>query len=324
MTTESTMIHHQADTIDVRVCEVLECGRDTKAYKLQPLTSEPLPMAEAGAHIDLILPTGLIRQYSVILRRQRTEGYWIAVKKDVNSRGGSLQIHGSVIVGTILKVKAPRNNFPLDEGAPHSVLIAGGIGITPIVSMINRLVALGKSWELYYACRSRADLSLLEEIPAGQNAHFHLDDESDGKYLDLSKIVGGAPAGAHFYCCGPLPLMAAFDLATADIPDQRKHVEYFTARESEPPQGGFRIKLARSGKVLNVPQGGTILDALKEAGIPVEHSCAEGICGTCETTVLAGIPDHRDSVLTPSERAANNTIMVCCSGSKSEELVLDL
>jgi ferredoxin-NADP reductase len=314
----------QNSPIDVQVSEIENCGRDIRAYTLRSLRKEPLPPAEAGSHIDLMLSNGLIRQYSLILGREDTMTYRIAVKRDANSRGGSAYIHDNVRLGMIFKLKPPRNHFPLNEDASHSVLIAGGIGITPIFSMVNRLAKLKKSWDLYYACRCRADLAFLDELPHGSNVHLHLDDESEGKYLDLDRIVRGAPLDAHFYCCGPLPLMAAFEKASTQVSDQLKHVEYFTAKETQPLQGGFKVKLAKSGRVLVIPEGGTILDALKTAGVSVEHSCTEGICGTCETKVLAGVPDHRDSVLTPAERAANNTIMVCCSGSKSEELVLDL
>ncbi|WJR76889.1 PDR/VanB family oxidoreductase [Bradyrhizobium sp. NP1] len=310
--------------IDVQVAEIEECGRDIRAYTLRSLNRNHLPFAEAGAHIDLLLPNGLIRQYSLILAGRPTGDYRVAIKRDANSRGGSAYIHTDVRVGTVLAISAPRNHFPLDEDAPHSVLIAGGIGITPIFSMAHRLLSLSKAWELHYACRSRADVAFADEMPRGSNIHLHLDDESNGQYLDLSRIVARAPQGAHFYCCGPLPLMVAFEKAAAGIQDSRKHVEYFTPKEVVRPQGGFKVKLAKTGKVLTIPQGGSILDALKTAGVSVDHSCTEGICGTCETKVLAGVPDHRDSVLTPAERAANNTIMVCCSGSKSEELVLDL
>lgn len=314
----------QIKSIDVQVVKIEDCGRDIRAYTLRPSNRDLLPTAQAGAHIDLFLPNGMIRQYSLVLGGRSNEEYRVAVKRDANSRGGSAYIHSEVRIGMSLRISAPRNHFPLDEAAPHSVLIAGGIGITPIFSMAHRLLSLSKSWELHYACRSRPDVAFADEMPGDSNVHLHLDDESNGGFLDLNQIIGSAPANAHFYCCGPLPLMAAFEKTAIELPDSRKHVEYFTPKETLRPQGGFRVKLARSGQVLTVPEGGSILDALKAAGVTVEHSCTEGICGTCETKVLAGVPDHRDSVLTSAERAANNTIIVCCSGSKSEELVLDL
>jgi tetrachlorobenzoquinone reductase len=312
------------DVIDVRVSSIAECGRDIRTYTLESLDQAPLPSATAGSHIDLHLPNGLIRQYSLILTGKDSINYRVAIKRDAASSGGSVHIYNKVRVGTILKISTPRNHFPLEENAPHSVLIAGGIGITPIFSMAQRLLLLNKSWELYYACRSRADLALADEMPRGSHVHLHFDDESGGSYLDLKEIIAHAPANSHFYCCGPLPLMAGFESASAEIPPEQRHFEYFTPKEAPSLDGGFVVRLARSGRVVAVPAGHSILEVLEEAGVAIEHSCTEGICGTCEIGVLAGIPDHRDSVLTPAERAANNTIIVCCSGSKSEELVLDL
>ena len=313
-----------ANLIEVRISNIAECGRDIRAYTLEPLDQAPLPQADAGSHIDLHLPNGLIRQYSLILNGKDAINYRVAIKRDAASSGGSVYIHNAVRVGTILKISTPRNHFPLAENASHSVLIAGGIGITPIFSMAQRLLSLNKSWELYYACRSRTDLAFADEMPRGPRVHLHLDDESGGAYLDLKKIIARAPANSHFYCCGPLPLMAGFESASAEVPLERKHVEYFAPKEAPSLDGGFVVKLARSGRVIAVPAGRSILEVLKEVGVTIEHSCTEGICGTCEIGVLAGIPDHRDSVLIPAEHAANNTILVCCSGSKSEELVLDI
>ena len=313
-----------AKLIEVQVSSIEECGRDIRAYSLAPLNRLPLPAASAGSHIDLHLPNGLVRQYSLILTDRDTSSYRVAVKRDAMSRGGSIYIHRDLHVGANLKISSPRNHFLLEENASHSVLIAGGIGITPIFSMVQRLLSLKKSWELYYAVRTRAELALMSEMPISPHVHLHLDDESDGKYLDLKRIIGQAPLNTHFYCCGPSPLMTGFEGASVQIPSEQKHVEYFSPKEGPSLDGGFLVRLARSGRMVAVSAGRSILDSLEEAGINVEHSCTEGVCGTCEVGVLAGVPDHRDSVLSPAERAANNTIIVCCSGSKSEELVLDL
>jgi ferredoxin-NADP reductase len=310
--------------IDVRLSAIREAAYETKLYHFEAVDRAPLPSASAGAHIDLHLANGLIRQYSLVLENRPASDYVVAVKLDAAGRGGSAYMHRELRVGTTLKISEPRNNFPLNETAEHSVLIAGGIGITPIFSMIQRLLVLNTSWELYYACRSRADMAFLQALPRVPSVHLHFDDESGGAYLDLKQIVMRAPANAHFYCCGPLPLMAAFETAAATLPAEQKHVEYFTPKEARSLKGGFVVRLAKSGKTLTVCEGQTILDVVTEAGIAVEHSCTEGICGTCETKVLAGIPEHRDSLLSPAERASNNTMMICCSGSKTEELVLDL
>jgi len=313
-----------AHLINVRISSVTEPARDIKVYRLESLDGTPLPPAGAGAHIDLFLPNGLVRQYSLILKDFETASFTIAVKRDAASRGGSTYIYDNFRIGDLVKIGPPRNNFPLEENASHSLLIAGGIGITPIFSMVHRLHKLNKSWELHYACRSRLDAAFRDELPAGQPSHVHLDDESAGKFLDLGQIIRSAPPEAHLYCCGPLPMIAAFDEAAAAISDQYKHVEYFTPKEAPSQEGGFIVKLARQGITVSVPPGRTILQALTEAGISASYSCSEGICGACETTVLAGIPDHRDSVLMPDEQATNKVMMICCSGSKTEEIVLDL
>ena len=208
------------------------------------------------------------------------------------------------------------------------MLIAGGIGITPIFSMAGRLAALGRSWALYYCARTRAAAAFLKPIAALASdrgkVHLHFDDEQGGRLPDLAWIVGAADAGTHFHCCGPLPMLAAFEAATAALPADRVHVEYFTAKDAPAKSGGFTVVLAKSGMELVVPEGKTILDTVLDAGIAASYSCMEGVCGTCETRVLKGIPEHRDLVLTRAEQAANRTMMICCSGCKGDRLVLEL
>jgi tetrachlorobenzoquinone reductase len=315
--------------IDVRVSEIRRAARDINLYWLEPIELEPIEQvmrspASAGAHVDLHLANGFVRQYSLVLERDRGVAYVVAVKRDQASRGGSEFIHREFRVGTMLQISGPQNHFPLKENAPHTVLIAGGIGITPIYSMARRLVELNRSWELHYACRSRADMAFIEEFSSMPEVHPHFDDESDGAFLDIDGILKGARPDAHFYCCGPMPLMESFEKAAAGVPAEQRHVEYFTPKDAPSRQGSFTVRLAKSEKTLSIPEGQSILDVVLAAGIAVEHSCTEGICGTCETKVLAGTPDHRDSLLTAAERAANKTMMICCSGSLSDELVLDL
>lgn len=310
--------------MDVRLTAATSAARGTTLYRLARTDGRTLPSATAGSHIDLHLPIGLIRQYSLILGAEPSYEYVIGVKLDEQSRGGSVYIHNNLRIGSTIKISMPRNHFPLNEQAGHSVLIAGGIGITPIFSMVQRLIQLGRPWDLYYACRSRADMAFLDALNDLPQAHLHFDDERNGAHMDLRDIVSRAPANAHHYCCGPLPLMAAFEAASAALRPQQVHVEYFTPKEAPTLNGEFTVRLARSGQTLRVPEGRSILEVVEDVGVMVEHSCTEGICGTCETKVLGGIPDHRDSVLTAAEQAANNTMMICCSRSKSEELVLDL
>jgi ferredoxin-NADP reductase len=201
--------------IDVRLSEIRDAARDTRLYRFAPIDRAPLPPWSAGAHIDLHLANGLIRQYSLVLEDRTATDYVVAVKRDTASRGGSAYIHAELRVGAALQISAPRNNFPLDEIAAHSVLIAGGIGITPIFSMMQRLIHLDRPWSLYYACRSRQDMAFLDALPTAPHVHLHFDAESGGAYLNLQDIVTSAPPGAHFYCCGPLPLMGTHPALTS-------------------------------------------------------------------------------------------------------------
>jgi vanillate O-demethylase ferredoxin subunit len=232
-------------------------------------------------------------------------------------------------VGERITISHPRNNFALQENAGHSVLIAGGIGITPLLSMIRRLEALGRSWELFYAARTRVAAAFLDDLKAlgpdvQTKLHLNFDQEPSARMIDIAAIVKQAHPDAHLYCCGPVAMLEAFEAATADWPASQVHVEYFKAREKPAVEEGFEVKLARSNRTIAVQAGQTILDALLEAGISANYACAEGVCGTCETRVIEGIPDHRDLFLSKQEQEANKTIMICCSGSKSSTLVLDI
>lgn len=297
------------------------------SYELRAADGAPLPAFTAGAHVELSLANGLARSYSLANAPGETARYEIAVNKEAAGRGGSAHMHAQVHVGSRLRISAPRNHFALDEAAPHSVLIAGGIGVTPIRSMVSHLRATHRAWTLLYAGRQRALMAYAQEFEAlqaqGHGVRLHVDAEAAGP-PDLRALVAGAPAGAHFYCCGPGAMLDAFAEATAGIATERVHVEHFAAAQAPALDGGFAVSLARSGKLLQVPRGASILDVLLDAGVKVPFSCMEGVCASCETRVLAGVPEHRDVVLSPSERAANDRMMVCCSGSKSATLTLDL
>jgi tetrachlorobenzoquinone reductase len=297
---------------------------DIHSYELRPPAGGDLPPFTAGAHIDLTLPSGLVRSYSLVNSQTERHRYVMAIQKDRASRGGSRWLHDNLRIGDLVNVAGPRNNFALNEAASHSILIAGGIGITPILSMIDRLETLDRRWQLVYCARKRAGTAFVAALENKPQVRFNFDEEPGSRMLDIAALVAAAPADAHFYCCGPLPMLEAFERASASLPRERVHVEYFTAKEAAAREGGFTLVLAKSGREVPVPAGKTILDALHDVGIDVPHSCTEGICGTCETRVLEGIPDHRDLILTADERAANKTMMICCSGSKSEKLVLEL
>jgi ferredoxin-NADP reductase len=310
--------------IDVRVIAIRYAARDTHLYEFARLDGKPLPAYQPGAHIDLHLPNGLTRQYSLIEAEPYPASYTVGIKRDPASRGGSRYIHDELRVGKTLKISAPRNNFPLVEDANHVVLFAGGIGITPIWCMVQRLAKLGRSWTLHYACRSRADMAFLKALETMASSRFHFDEESGGKFLDVAAIVGAAPKDAHLYCCGPTPMLKAFESATANWPREQIHIEYFTPKQEAAKTGGFTVELARSGKEFIIPEGKSILQVLLDAGVDVDYSCELGICGACEQRVISGEPEHRDAILTEEEQASNTKVMICCAGCKSERLVLDL
>jgi ferredoxin-NADP reductase len=310
--------------IEVRLTAIRYAAHDTALFEFTRLDGKPLPAYEPGAHIDVHLPSGHVRNYSLTEAMPEPSTYTLGIKRDPASRGGSRYIHDELRVGTVLKISAPRNNFRLREDAEHTVLIAGGIGVTPIWCMVQRLNALGRSWELHYACRSRDDMAFRAELERMPQAHLHCDDEAGG-FLDIAAILAKAPAGAHLYCCGPAPMLAAFEAAAKDRPRDTVHVEYFTAKElPTAKKGGFTVELARSGTEYFIPEGETILNVLLDAGIDVDYSCELGICGACETRVISGTPEHRDSILSEEEQAENKRVMICCAGCKSDRLVLDL
>jgi|SRR5262245_13628312 tetrachlorobenzoquinone reductase len=294
-------------------------------YELRAPDGAEMPAFTAGAHLDIGLPNGMVRQYSLCNPQAERHRYVIGVKRDPSSRGGSRFMHEELRVDTLLRTSLPRNNFPLAECAAHSVLIAGGIGVTPIRCMVDRLQRLGRFWELHYGVRRRAEAVFLDELrAASSNLHLHVDEEASGLLMDVAGIVAAAPEDAHLYCCGPAPMLKAFEAAAAVRPEGHVHVEYFSSDAPVSVEGGFSVCMAKSGRIVPVQPGQTILDALRTAGADVPFSCAQGVCGTCETRVLDGLPDHRDMILSPQEKAANQTMMICCSGSKTPMLVLDI
>lgn len=297
--------------------------------ELQAPDATPLLPFSAGAHIDLHLDNGITRSYSLVNPPHDHARYVVAVNKDAASKGGSRYVHEVLKPGMQLEIGEPRNNFPLVEDAPLVVLFAGGIGVTPLWCMIQRLEALGRPWKLVYGARSRKHAAYLEEIHAfGERVlgrvQFHFNDEHGGRPMDLDALIKDLPADAHLYCCGPLPMLEAFEKASASRPAGRVHVEYFVAKHAAALGGGYRVTLARSQRTVEVCEGKSILDVLIESGLTVSHACKEGVCGACQTTVLQGTPDHRDSFLSPRELKSGKTMMICCSGSKCGELVLDL
>ncbi|MDR5857753.1 PDR/VanB family oxidoreductase [Caballeronia sp. LZ062] len=297
------------------------------SIELVPPRGERFPGFEPGAHIDLHLSSGLLRSYSLLNPCGETDRYVVGVQIDKKGRGGSRFIHDNFRVGMSVQLSAPRNLFSLDENAGHSVLIAGGIGVTPILCMYRRLIELGRPVQMLYCARSAEHAAFIDELRAlGGKLDVHFDDENDRRPADLKAYLSQVPADAHVYCCGPAPMLDAFDAACEAVGITNRHIERFQAVPQAAPalNHGYSVELARSKKLIDVAPGATLLDSLLEAGVEVEHSCMEGICGSCETRVLGGCPDHRDSVLSASERATNQVMMVCVSGCKGEKLVLDL
>jgi len=232
-------------------------------------------------------------------------------------------------VGAEVRISEPRNLFPLVEGASQSVLIAGGIGITPLWSMVRRLEMLNCKWTLFYAARSRKHAAYIEAIEAlaaqtGVGRLItHFDDEQGGTTPDLAALIDSVPADAHLYCCGPQPMLAAFEKATASRPGSQVHLERFGPAQSPTKPGSFQIILSRSKQEFTVPEGQSILDVLLQHSIDAQYGCMQGACGICEMKVLDGVPEHLDNLLSTEAKASNQSILICCSRSKTPTLTLD-
>lgn len=314
----------------VRVAVRRDEALDICSLDLVPVDGSALPGFSAGAHIDVHLPGGLVRQYSLCNPPGETQRYRIAVLRDAASRGGSATVHDQLQVGTVLDIGTPRNLFELDPAAPHHLLLAGGIGITPLLAMAEQLAAQGGAFTLHHATRSRERTPFVAQLasaPYADRVHHHFDDGPAMQKLDLAATLRSAPAGSHLYVCGPTGFMEAVlaEGRAQGWDEARLHREYFAAAPTGTAgDGGFELELASSGRVIPVAADQTALAALLAAGLDIPMSCEQGVCGTCLTGVKSGVPDHRDQYLTPEERAANNQFLPCCSRASSARLVLDL
>ncbi len=298
-------------------------GEGICSFELVAPQGVTLPEHAAGAHVDLHLPGGLVRQYS-LTNAWDGRRLVVAVGRDRTSRGGSRWLLDVARPGMRLEVSAPRNSFPLHDDASFTALFAGGIGITPILAMARWLTLVGRPWSLFYAVRDRTVAAFADELAAlGGDVRLHIDAEAGGP-PDIAIAMAAVPAGAHLYCCGPEPMIRAFLDAAADRPAEQVHVEHFGAIAPRADDGALLVELARSGRSIAVTPDQTILDAVLAAGIHVPASCRNGVCGTCETVVLAGEPDHRDLILSDAEKAAGRTMLICCSRAKGQRLTLDL
>lgn len=303
-------------------------GNGVLLLDLVDRAGKPLPPFEAGAHVDLHLAPGLVRQYSLCGDPADRGRYRLGILRDPGSRGGSVAAHDRLAEGSEIAVGLPRNLFPLADGAAHSLLVGGGIGITPMIAMAHALAAAGRSFTLHYCGRSRGACAFLDELagaPFRDRVALHLDDGPAGQRLDLPTLLGGSPAGTHLYVCGPTGFMewVIAEATRLGLPADRIHREYFQA---EAATGGdaFEVVANRSGKRVRVEGDETIVQALGRIGIKVQMSCEQGVCGTCLCTVLEGTPDHRDVFLTDEEKADNDQILLCCSRARTGTLVLDI
>ena len=283
-----------------------------------------LPPWDPGAHVDLILDGVATRQYSLCGEPGDRYRYRLGILRDPQGTGGSLYVHDELQAGDTVRIRGPRNNFPLIS-APRYLFLAGGIGITPILAMIKSADAAGADWHLAYGGRTRASMAFLDELAAyGDRVTVWPQDERG--LLDLPGLLGTPQPDTLVYCCGPEPLLTAVEAQCAGWPSGALHVERFAARPLTEPvlTEAFTVELARSERTLTVPPDRSVLSVLEEAGVAVLSSCGEGTCGTCETGVLEGTPDHRDSVLDPGQRESGDCMMICVSRSCTPRLVLDL
>jgi len=313
--------------INVTITERQMMSSDVVSLTLTKVDGSPLPAFNAGAHINVHVNDDIIRQYSLCSNPDETGFYRLGILKDPKSRGGSIAIHEHLKVGDTITITEPSNLFPLNMTADHSILAGGGIGITPMIAMAYALKAADKSFDLHYCVRLHEEIAFLDELQRdfGESLKVHCDDLDDEQRLNPAVDFGEAVAGTHVYTCGPSGFMDWIMKSAKEIgfKDESIHFEYFSV-EIDTTGEAFTVIAEQSGKTITVSPNQSIVAALSDAGIKVQVSCEQGICGTCILDVLEGEPDHRDQFLTDDEKADNDQIAVCCSRSKSSTLVLDI
>jgi ferredoxin-NADP reductase len=311
----------------VRDSETVAAG--VKLLTLHHPGGGELPAWAPGAHLDLLLGPELVRQYSLCGDPADRHTLQVAVLREPEGRGGSRFVHERLAPGGAVRVRGPRNNFELVRRERY-LFIAGGIGITPIKPMLAAAEAAGADWRLVYGGRTRASMAFAAELRDRYGDRVTVCPQDETGLLDLDALLGSPAAGTAVYCCGPAPLIDAVQARGRAWAPDSLHVERFAPVVSPagagpaPPDDAFEVELTVSGRTLTVPAGKPILDVLEEAGVDVLSSCREGTCGTCETEVLGGVPDHRDSLLTEAERAAGDTMLICVSRARTPRLVLGL
>ena len=323
-----TVVNSVSTTIDLLVRTIRLEGQNILSFELVHPKGESLPSVQAGAHIDVHLPGGIVRSYSLAGDPADSSRWLLGVLREANGQGGSRAMHERVRVGGTLRVSTPRNEFKLDAEAKHSVLLAGGIGVTPIKAMAHALAAAGESFEVHYCARSQENAAFVDELTAlaGDKLHWHFDGGDPSKGLDIKSLLANPVSGTHVYFCGPAGFMGACEEATTHWDKGTVHREYFKApvKETEPgnEDGSFTVFLARSGQTITVEPDQTIVRAIELSGGRVPTSCMSGLCGTCKVNYLEGEVDHRDYILSDDEK--QYCLTACVSRAKGASLSLDL
>lgn len=315
--------------LSVEVIQKSSLAEDIAGFELADAERRPLPAFSAGSHIDVHLPNGLVRQYSLCNHPSERHRYMIAVLRDPSSRGGSMSMHDQVQAGDTLRISEPKNHFALVP-ARHTLLFAGGIGVTPLLCMAEHLAQIGATFEMHYCARTLSRTAFAERIRGGpffHAVHFHFDDGCDSQRLDAQRVLSRPSSDTHIYVCGPTGFMSWIIASARRLgwPEPNIHREYFSAAPIDTASdGSFDIKIASTGQIISVAKDRRVIDALAEAGVEVPTSCEQGVCGTCLTRVLEGQIDHRDMYLNDEERARHDQFAPCVSRALSKLLILDL
>lgn len=318
---------HDEQELTLRIRQLRWEADGVVSVQLEHVHGAVLPAWAPGAHLDLHLPGGVTRQFSLCGSPSDQHVWQIGVLREPDSRGGSAAVHETLRPGDLVRVVGPRNHFSLVE-SPNYLFIAGGIGITPLIPMLEQATAAGAEWRLLYCGRELASMAFVRDLHARYEGRIEVWPQDQNGLLDLDELLSTPRDGTLVYCCGPEPLLNAVEQRCAHWSPGTLHVERFAPKRRETAAPGsetdFEVVLQGSGITVTVSPGTTILDALEARGIEAPNSCREGICGTCETKVLEGIPDHRDSLLSEAERADNDTMMICVGRALTSHLVLDL
>ncbi|MGF6779289.1 PDR/VanB family oxidoreductase [Paraburkholderia sp. GAS334] len=316
--------------MEVRVARKTFEAQDICTFELVDLSGGPLPNFSAGSHIDVEVGPGVVRQYSLCNDAKERHRYLIGILRDPNTRGGSARLHDHVSEGSVIRIGEPRNHFPLVHGVKHSLLLAGGIGVTPILCMAAQLAEAGANFEMHYCTRSQTRTAFRERIldsVFADKVHFHYDDGGPQQKVDIPALLATPDSQTHLYVCGPSGFLDLV-ISTAKAngwADSNVHFEYFTGKEVDASANvSFHVKIASTGKLIPVTRDQSVTAALLASGIEIPMSCESGVCGTCITRVLEGEIDHRDMYFTDDEKARNDQFTPCCSRAKSDLLVLDL